>query len=311
MKILIVGFGQLGSRYLQGFCKLPGTTVVHVVEPNNYAFELGVEVSGVKAFPSVLLFRKTVDTVDAEYDVVVVATSSRPRADLVESLAARIVSNGWVLEKILAQSLRDLNRIEAALKGQKAWVNTPRRITSLYKAFKTVLAGRGPLSFNLQVPGFALGCNSIHFIDVVSWLSDSPVERVDITADSKGWYGAKREGYEEFNGKLIAHYSGGSTLTIDNTCIESKAQVVCDVGNDSFLLVESKGVYCGGELLLEGYVEYQSELSTDLAMRIIEGDLDNFLPTLSESIHQHKAFFFGLMNDNTLSPNDQSDWRIT
>lgn len=306
--ILLVGLGQLGSRYLQGLNFLSHNFQVDIIEPSSEAFSIGLNVAGVEKNTFVTTRRIELIDLKKSYTVIIVATSSKPRADMVEKLAERTSAKGWILEKVLACSIEELERIKKALSKQNAWVNTPRRITSLYRSLLGKLGDR-VLSFEVKIPGFAMACNSIHFIDAVSWLSGSKLLRVQVATED-GWFESKRVGYFEFDGYLRAFFENGSELVVDNS--DSNEQQLGVTTKDNKLYIdEGEGIYSDEELIHGGRLELQSELSGRLFNSIENNDFFEFLPTLEESIHQHKLFFDALASNRQLSLKRDNYWAIT
>jgi hypothetical protein len=309
IKILIVGLGQIGSRYLQGLCASALNIEVHVIEPSDHAYESGLSFFNSELVENLKILRLDISSLNLYYDVAIVATSSQPRTSLIQQLVSRVTAKGWILEKVLAQTIDDLYLISNALASQAAWVNTPRRITSVYAAIKERVGINQAVLFTVNLPAFALACNSIHFIDVVAWLSDSSVIKVS-TSTEDGWYKSKRVGYQEFNGSLSAFYENGSELKIDNT-IDAKPGIYCRVNGIEYFIDENEGVYINDKLVATGRVEYQSELTEGLVAKILAEKTNVFLPKLTESIEQHRHFFEGLAANSILYGSRNKIWPIT
>jgi hypothetical protein len=309
LRILLVGLGNLGSRYLQGLVASEFPIFVDIVEPNSDAYQRGVDLAAVNLCNRMEVVRRPLDDISQSYDLIIVATSSKPRADLIQKLSGLTSSKGWVLEKVLAQSSAELLQIMEALDGEAVWVNTPRRITSLYRQLKSCIANEGPITFTVEWDGFALGCNSIHFIDVVSWLSESQVSEIQIETE-KGWYPAKRMGYSEFDGRVCASYIDGSKLEISNIC-SGKSDIRVKTNLSDLSILEMEGVYDGRTKLIDGRLEYQSELTASITSCIKNKQTENFLPTLEASVEQHMRFFDALRAVDILSKNRGGIWPIT
>lgn len=308
MKILLVGLGQLGSRYLQGFLAIKERSHIDIIEPNNDAYANGVFVSGVTNSQNITHRRVGIESCDRTYDLVVIATSSAPRVKLVDAVRARVSSRAWILEKMLAQSLSDLEQISMLLDGEQVWVNTPRRISSLYVALRSLIKGER-LMFTVRWPRLGLGCNAIHFIDAVEYLSGESIERVEINASS-GWYESKRAGYLDFDGAMVATYSNGSKLQI-LTDFSGTTNIICETNETSIVVDEVRGELKLRDRNVAGRVELQSEMSGHLAERAIKVGNNDFLPTLETSVTQHKVFFAGLSKNATLNIIEDEIWPIT
>ena len=112
--VLISGAGQLGSRYLQGLVKCSSPLNIWVSDPSNASLALAGErwkVAGGAKSKHSLQFVNSIVSLPMKVDIAIIATNADVRADVVEALASRIKVRFWVLEKVLAQSQKDLDRL--------------------------------------------------------------------------------------------------------------------------------------------------------------------------------------------------------
>jgi hypothetical protein len=286
------------------------TCQIDIIEPNVDSLKWGLQIAGVDKNPLLKIQDISLSEVKPEYTVVIIATSSKPRAKIVEDLSKLTSAKGWILEKVLACSVEELDRIGTALDGQNAWVNTPRRITSIYREMRDIMNESSPvISFVVKIPNLALACNSIHFVDAVEWLSGSKVSGIRINTEG-GWFDSKRAGYKEFDGSLVASFENGSELLIDNS--DSNVQEISiSSSSNSYSLIESEGIYANNSLVVSGRVEFQSELSARLVESIANSESEGFLPSLEDSIHQHRRFFEALDLNPILSEKNNGYWDIS
>ena len=282
---------------------------IDIVEPSAEAFKSGLKTANLERFGHIHVSRKKISELADFYDVAIIATPSEPRAKVLAQLSLVTSSKGWVLEKVLAQSSDELSQILEALDGKPAWVNTPRRITRLYRQLKNCISTEGRMTFSVEWDGFSLGCNSIHFIDVVSWLSESQVSDIQIETE-KGWYPAKRLGYSEFDGRVLANFIDGSKLEISNIC-SGDPNIQLKTNASDLSILEMEGVYDGSKKLINSRLEYQSELTPSIISAIGNRKTINFLPTLEESVEQHMRFFEALEAVDLLSKDRGGIWPIT
>ena len=137
-ELVIVGGGQLGSRYLQGLGGVAMQTAITVVDPSAdslaRAEKRWAEVDGPKSLHSVRWCTDIRD-VGADIDLAIVATAADIRANVVSALAAGRTVRYWVLEKVLAQAAAQLDRLKLATRdAEGVWVNTPRRMIHWHRA---------------------------------------------------------------------------------------------------------------------------------------------------------------------------------
>lgn len=308
-RVLLVGLGQLGSRYLQGLEKYASSlSELVIVEPSDESFEQGHSlVDHSELVQQVLLTRSEISSLEGAFDLALIVTPSAPRAAIVTSISKKLEVKNWVLEKVLATSVSEINQIAQAIGSTPAWVNTPRRLTSLYKCLREQLSGE-PIEFMVRAKNFSLACNSIHFVDTVSWLTGEQLVEIDIE-DSSGWFDTKRAGYMEFDGCVMAKYSSGSVLRIDNVCSAGMEGIEIVDHGKKIIIDESSGFTLEG-ISHPGRVEYQSELTDGLVADILQCGQCG-LPTLKESSVQHELFLDAINRCPSLAGNGDGIVPIT
>lgn len=309
-RILLVGSGQLGTRYLQGILSGSVLFSIDVLEPSDLSFEKSMGVISSRCdLNSVDIRRVSLDGLLEHYTVCIVATVAASRSDVIENIAACTKIKNWVIEKVLAQSEQQLAQIVAAVESSdNAWVNTPRRRTSIYRKLKSLLDTGVPITFHANFPGMGLGCNSIHFIDVVSWLVGSDVDNVTIKG-TEGWIPSKRQGYSEFDGQMMVAFADGSELHI-NSSSHMPISVTVIQGERELIIDENKGIKEENRLY-PGRVEYQSEMSFSLVEEILKGEMGDGLPTIQQSVQQHTKLFAAIRGCKTLQINSDLGIPIT
>jgi len=317
-KILIVGAGQLGSRYLQGLARvtLPLDIFISdissdslataearwndVAGTTNHRLRLGVGFSHVPQ----------------EIDVAIIATSADVRAQVVSSLSEHCAVRYWVLEKVLAQSLEEIDKIQAVIgNGCNAWVNTVRRSVPWHKEIKTKIKKSGSFSMSVEGENWGLACNAIHFFDMLAWFSDETLVSIDTQQLNDTWLEDQRLGFWETFGTLTAQFSGGSVaaLTCHNVTRSGKFYIIrIFSGQDEWMIDESSGIAERSDgLVVRGKLSYQSEVTAELVKSIlVTGACD--LPLLKTSAELHRPLIDGLLEHfNRKTPNSVNCVPIT
>ena len=298
-KCLLVGAGQLGSRYLQGLAQVEQPLSVQVVEPSHSSVNLAQQrLADVQLSNKVdIQFHETIEYCSSDYDLAIIATPSHCRPDVVANVNSCCKINGWILEKILAQSASELRRIEQALKfSDRVWVNTPRRIMPWYESIKKELFSTSANLRSVRVSGgcWGLACNSIHFIDLVSWLSNSQVRSVS-SSDLIKWSKSKRIGCYEVFGKLNVEFMNQTQLELICDESDSKLQIEIIASDENWLISESDGKAIsslGHEIV--GELDYQSSLTAPLVHQILTTGYCR-LPSLADSASQHRPLLDSLL----------------
>jgi len=297
--ILIIGAGQLGSRHLQGLARSDRTFHIDVVDTSqdslNTARARFEEVVPAGTGQHTAAYHTSL-VPGRSYDLAIIATSSGPRAAVTRELLSICQVGAIVFEKVLFTRLEDYSAIGELLKEQAipAWVNCPRRMYPLYRELQAEL--RGPLQLMLQGGMWGLACNSIHFLDLVSFLSGENAFSWDISRLDPAIHKSSRHGYLEFSGTLAISSANGTRVTL-HAQAESKApmamtilglhaSVIIDEANGKgWLYRETKG---WKPEALEFRNPFQSELSHLLAEQIMDsGRCD--LPGYEESATLHRG----------------------
>jgi len=299
-QVLLVGAGQLGSRYLQGLAALEDPCSITVVDPSIDSLRLSRErlaQVGIKSNHT-FKFKQHIGGLPHQLDLVLVVTPAHCRARVVQDIAEAYKVKSWILEKVLAQSCEQLEQIEQALSlNSQVWINTPMRVMSWHKKIRRHLTDASPCPFNIKVIGgsWGLACNSIHYIDLVSWWLNAHVETIS-SCGLGDWAESKRPGFKEVNGTLLVSYSDKSTLELNCSYKDSPLRIIVKNTHGEWLIDESAGCATGprGEQIF-GTLDFQSEMTPKIVDLILKhGRCD--LPTLTESSAQHRQFLTALLD---------------
>jgi hypothetical protein len=297
--VLIVGAGQLGSRYLQGLAKVTLPLEIYVVDVSAAALSSAEkrwrEVDRPDTLHHVAYFTSLTE-VPSKIDLVIVSTSSDVRINVVRDVAKNITVQYWILEKVLAQCAAELHEIELSIEHNgRAWVNTAMYLQPLYKSIRERSADNSPIDMCFEgLTGLA--CNAIHFIDFVSrWNKSMPIS-VDATGLLDNWRPAKREKFFEVYGQLQVYFADGSKLRLVSRPNDSNNRGLIKIRNDEWEIFESSGTAKSksGQIIIEAGL-FQSQLTGPLVESILQTGLCD-LPTLSESVIQHRIFINELLN---------------
>jgi hypothetical protein len=297
--ILLIGAGQLGSRYLQGLAAVEDPLAITVVDPSEASLAVARERLAHVPLASALVvqFSTSLQDVPQHIDLALVVTPAHCRARVVTELASRHQVKAWILEKVLAQNCEQLDQIEQALVGHRqVWVNTPRRLMGWHQAIRSQLLPADPAPLQVRVSGgsWGLACNAIHFIDLVAWWTQASVQSVN-AAGLGDWVLSMRAGFREAFGCLSVSYADGSELEL---CCHSGAeptQITVATPQGAWVIEESVGRVTGpvGQQL-HGQLSFQSVLTAPLVKQILQESRCD-LPTLAESTAQHRPLLTALL----------------
>jgi hypothetical protein len=88
------------------------------------------------------------------------------------------------------------------------------RTTNLFKQVKTALNLNNSIQINVEGTRWGMGCNSIHYMDLFSFLSECNDFKFIKSKLNKEVRDAKRSGFKEFFGRLSGKNSRGDSLDL-------------------------------------------------------------------------------------------------
>ena len=292
--VLVAGAGQLGCRYIQGLLLSKKVTELWIYD-NDPSAQTRVERDWTRNWPYSVNFTSRLTDLPQKIGLAIVAVTANCRLDVVEQILSSVEVEAWILEKVLCQSIAELDRLDVLLGASKsAWVNTPRMMWNLYKKLNALYPS--PKIITATVSGFqGLACNSIHYIDLIGrWSASEPVT-IDSSALQPTWIESKRSGFYEVEGILEIKFSNGSRLILQTSPRGEGHAIKLKIDTDIWIVSEIDGyAESRAGTKIEGKAEYQSQMTAPLVEAIFE-QRDIKLPFLSESIQQHRPLIRELL----------------
>ena len=299
--IAIIGAGQLGSRHLQGLKRINRKINVAVVEPNFAAVETAK--NRFNAMPGESLVQNVdyltdIRQLSQHIDVAIIATNADIRRDVVEQMLEETDVDKLILEKVAFQSVVDFESVLECLrrKHARAWINCTRRMYPIYKALKDKLAHESRISFHVGGKNWGMACNSIHHIDLFSYLTGDASIELDGSGMDREIYRGKRGGFVEFGGYLTGRSSRADSISLADykadKGVSISLHIVCD--NAEFLIHEMDGVVTHAEKKNAWEVRketvkipFQSELTHLAVQKLLDQGTSELTPA-EESFKLHK-----------------------
>ena len=310
--VVIAGAGQLGSRYLQGLVNVDKPLDVIAIDKNGFALETSaerwIEAGGPDSHHHLRLETSS-DAVPTSVDLVIVATTSQGRLDVIKQLIHRTSVQYWILEKLVTNDPAELPLfLECTSHSDSAWVNLPYRIMGWHQAIKRQLVGRGPCRVNLDGTNYGLLTNVIHYLDLIGWWMDTSIIDVTFASDTEGFFWSKRTGYIESNGIFHASFADGTVVTMrcrSEPYVEySGVGLTFDISSPGgeWHVDERLGIMsdsAGHET--HGRIELQSEMTASVVSQVLDG-ADCGLPHLSEVVLLHQKILSAIQGQWQASP---------
>jgi predicted dehydrogenase len=304
--ITLIGAGGFGSRHLQSLAHSAEAWDISVVDPSGNSLDVAQarwrEETNTGTNSRVRFVTKLSPEVPAA-DIVIVATDARSRLAALEQCLSHGQPEFLILEKVLFQSVSDLDRACELLSRNKpkTYVNCPRRVFPFYQDLKRrVEAEKDLVTMSVVGDNWDMGSNAIHHIDLWAFLSSSAEFKMDACSLEQGRFAGKRPGTEEIHGELSAVGPRGRLKLVSNRQKGSRDySTSIQTGNLEIVAHEPSrsAVVRDGEVEKYRSVEFvmtrQSRLTHVLAEGLIrDGKCD--LTPFAESAQLHRGFLMAL-----------------
>jgi predicted dehydrogenase len=298
---IIIGAGQLGSRHLQGLMKSHNEQVIYVLDPSKTSLDIAKERANEVECEHIIKYIQDWDKVPFNIDLAIVATGANVRSKVVSRLLTICNVKNLVLEKILFQDLKSYSEISNLIKSKNTstWVNHPRRMFLHYQKIKKELFKyKQEIIFQVVGGNWGLACNSLHFIDLCSFLTGKRVNEIDFDWVDKRIHESKRENNIEFTGSVKGTMNDNSCFIITSFNKEvSDISINISSGSQRWSIQEGRAQKISyfskennfNEVITNFTTEFQSTLTTTLANDILESGKCN-LPTYEDACASHFPF---------------------
>jgi hypothetical protein len=243
-----------------------------------------------------LYCHKNLDGLPDTLDLIIIATNSSVRSEVLKKATRKRSVKNLILEKVLFQKKVDYIAVDTFLKESSipTWVSCWMRTTDLFKKIKSLLNLNDCIQMKVEGSKWGMGSNSIHYMDLFSYLSGcNDFKFVRVNLEDKV-LNAKRKGFKEFTGHLEGKNSRDDSLNLFcNEKNEGSISIEIRNGPETYLLVtnfvnhfnlKSSNSLANG--LGKVFLPYQSEMTHIWVNDILKkGSCD--LPTYANSMKLH------------------------
>ena len=305
--VLLIGAGQLGSRHLQALSCLPDETRIFVVDPSSASLKVAEQRYGevkTKVSPLVSYFNSIENVMEKNFDIAIIATSARERLSVLEEITGFLNVHYIILEKVLFQSLEQLEKAQELLKSKsiEAWVNCPRRMYVLYNSIKSDNSLALPVNIKVSGNSWGLACNSVHFTDLWHYLNEFTSYVLNYSSDSYV-INSKRAGYKEIIGSISASSNNGAFLELNcDEIVDENISLSIDIMIGSTMyeineMTQSIKIKNNTNIVEKKTIKvpFQSELTSKYIESLLSGGECNLTP-FDESTMIHSEFISKTLN---------------
>jgi hypothetical protein len=233
--IMIVGAGNIGKWHIQSISTLKFLCKIFIIDNNeknllyskNFFNRNSINIKNV-------FFLKNIPKVNKKIDILIIATKSDNRAFVLEKVLKNNFVKSIILEKIVASSLSDLNKIKKLItffKITSVYVNCPRRLFPFYIKLKKLINNN---NVNMEVTGVNWNSTSnlIHFLDLFCFLSGlKSLKLVNFLFDKK----------KKIINKFI-YYTGEYKFSNNNCILKISDKLIKNKKVDVKVLIEGKKI---------------------------------------------------------------------
>jgi len=318
-KIIIIGVGQLGFRHAQSFLGFGESLEILLVErKKDQLTQTLTDLNGDKGIGNVNYIGSSDTPTNEEFDLAIIATNADVRYIVASELIKNNIVKNLILEKNIFQNKDDFNTFNNLITVNKVdtWVNCPMRSFKVYSELKLELDRKFPIEMNVVGNNWGLACNSIHYIDLVAFLTESNC--ISIRAGKLEVIESKRAGFVEFNGSLSVEYNEMAMLNL--TCgiaDEFTRSIEIINGETRFLLNENERKlykYCNEDIVAvcDFELPFQSQMTAIVAHDIFNSPNKVQLPKFMTTKNLHMSYIdFFLNKYNVLSGSNNQNCNIT
>lgn len=307
-KFVIIGTGGLGRRHLQGLATASVSSDIIIYDPNTEAVNSAVDAfNEIKQEHAKLFVVDSLDKLPTKIDLMIVATNSRERFEVLSSALKNSSVGVLIMEKFLFPKLIEFEQANELIKksGSLAFVNCPLRMWPLFQKIKARLSNSKQYSIDVCGNGWGLGCNSIHYLDLFSFITGDEEFALNFKGLDPKWIESKRDGYIEFTGTINGYDpKTNSSLRLTSFNAERTPILIRISSEKGQYMIRMAPEIDVMEILPESKWDpkfwkaenqFQSKLSSLLAESISNNSLIQ-LPSYEISAKLHTSLLVGFLN---------------
>ena len=216
-KLLIVGCGELGSRFLQASISINKFSIIEIVEPNKLAVDIekkrSEDIMNINLTCQINYFENITEITESG-NLAIIATQADTRDKVFED----VVSLGYkyiILEKIVTQSIHQYQNMQnISFKNDvKVWVNCKTRCYPIWKYIKSKIIKDDNITMHSIGGNHGLCTNGLHTIDLFNFLANSNDLNIDFIKMDTTIHKTKRNKYDTSG--IISYKDKKNSILLD------------------------------------------------------------------------------------------------
>ena len=284
--ILIYGAGNIAIRHVQSIIYENSISKIYIFDKKQSALTKMSDFFNKDKNSSKLIFcNKQKIIKKKKFFLAFLCTYAFNRIRLIKKIKRLCDIKYFIVEKILESNISNFEKI--AFNTKNIFVNMPLRTISPFRIIKSNLNSK-KINATLTGGNWNMICNSLHYINYISYAINSSVQNILIKKLEKP-YELVRKNFIDFNGKITVLYENGSELHIVSKKNTKKHYFNLKQENKIFnynfknekLHIGKKSLFCKRE--------YVSELSNKFFKSLLKyGKVQ--LPTFDEALGENFLF---------------------
>ncbi len=292
-KIAVIGAGNIGGRYIEFLLNSDFECALYIVDTSAQALKVLAE--KISSNKKKVIYLLNIEELPDYIDLAAITTTSGVRRGVAEKLLDCVDVNYLILEKPLFCDLTDYEFVRTLLekKHVKAWINCTRRECESYQRLKRELKGEN-FEFALSGSNWGLGCNAVHYLDLICFLAETDDLEVNVDGLYKMVLESKRKPYKEILGTITGN--AGKCVHFSLTAHgrdEIPTSILIKTSSKTYLINEARQLLSIWEKSgLFVNVGFELPYTSQIMAKIIEKILDTGncqLADYSESMAIHKV----------------------
>lgn len=200
MKIIVVGLGRMGQRYLRVLRDLyPTNTEIYAVDPTTPSVGDVTAVQSIDQIPS------------GDFDLGIDCHPNQNRLEVLQNFIDRGIRK-VIVEKPLAASWSEALAINSLAKQHRVHIFSPfyNRYAEHFShhSFSALDAGN-LLTVSISGGALGLGCNGIHYIDLCNYFFNSNPSNIFSTLSTNSLTSPRGEKFRDHGGLVVLQYPKG------------------------------------------------------------------------------------------------------
>lgn len=204
-KIIIIGLGNIGKRYLQAASGFSGLGSIACYDKrknfqsavNDFCRQNSINISRIEFISDL----KEVPRVITKKTIIIISTTAEGRCEIIKNVINQIPL-AIICEKPLCQNIREYETIMmlARKTAVPIYLNFSRHLYSVHKKIYGLLRKSKDKTFSAFFPG-GMACGGIHILELATWLLNARSSRILYSRKGKV-FKSKRPGFWDFSGEI-------------------------------------------------------------------------------------------------------------